>query len=322
MAYTELQPWRPSPFVARKLGLRGFGGLSYTPPPMRPVPVPRGLPQPRMLASGGGSIQDFLRARDAMANRLKVFPDYRVLTQEEARNAIDTTKAALDPKRAEIDAYLATMSATDPVPQSINFQLTREDAQTLILAYMWYASAGTVIYEDGTASAMVAEGEWDQSFVDGDIQSRTGILDTLAQWDREGFIDRSFGTPSAAGLGAFQLALGPAIIIGLVLAAVILGGIYYLVTTTNFAKETELRLQAQIQTCDKLRNSGKDTDAVAACNKLLKQPASVAEEQAGVAKTIAMYAIGGLLIYGLVVYGLPHWLDVYDARDRRVRSGG
>lgn len=327
MSYVDLSKtsWRPNAFVAaqfRKAGaLRGLGGCGgygaapFVMPPMPPVPVPRNMPQRRMLAAPGGSpASDMLRARDAMINRLRVFPDYREVNESDADTALSEAKEAIDPKRPEIDQYLATMSGTDPVPSSINFTMSREQAQNLILAYMWYGSVGSIIYEDGTADAMVKTGAWDQSFVDGDLKTRKDIFDTLAQWDQEGFIDRAFGATAAAGFG------NPWIIGGAVVAAaILLCGTYYLVTTTNFANEVKIRQEYQKRTCDELRAqppSPANKLAIENCDKALLAAKSVAEEQADAAKFVGGLVVGGLLLYGLIVYGAPHWLDVMDRRGR------
>lgn len=314
--FADQSPVRLGPNRSRTYsGFGAFHGTQWSEfvPPLRvPAPVPAGVNPPKTFAFGSPapSVADVLAKRNALAARLSVFPGYRVLTQSEAQAAVDAAFQFNASHSVGTTAFLASSKSTDVVPEELAYQLPQADAQALILAYLFYASAGSGIYEDGTADKMVASGEWSQSFVDGDLKTRNSILEAMAAWDVDGVIDRVFGTHATDGLGNPLLIGAVVVVLGLIAA-----GAYYLIETTNFAKEQDTRHKFQQTQCELAVSSG-DKVLLDACARAAAMPPTMAESQGSTATKVAAIAAGALLAYAFVVYGLPHLLGEYHKPER------
>lgn len=315
----------------------GFGTPTASPAPLTataaamptsfPVatnpPIPRGMPNNILVLMGAapkpvgftdspdlsGGSSAMLAKRDAMVNRLRVFTDYRVLSDQEANRAVDRATEMLNPKRGDIDAFLSGAGADEPVPSKLLFSMDRYQAQELILAYLYLASSGSQIYENGMAEAKVQAGEWSDAFLQGDLDARHKILDFMAAWDREGVIDRAFSMPDTPYGG-----LGNPWVVGTIIGlALIAAGLYYLVTTTNIANEQKERRAFLGEQCAQATSSSNELLSKA-CIEAMKWPKDTNEALAEVGVKVGAMLVVGMVGYSLFTYGFPHLFDWWMSR--------
>lgn len=330
-------PWLLAPYTHLSGNVcRGFGDASQVPASTSNLmmskamhfdaglvapPIPAGLNLPSFVPSlatrsftfnKGMSPSQMLAARDAVVARLQVYPDYRVLDADEARAAVDDALERLSPKRSGIDAFLAKAKSDDPVPEDLLLEMPREDLQRLILAYVYFGSAGSQMYENGLADAMLSNGTWSQDFIDGDLESRSAIFDMMGKWDVDGIYERAFApiSPySGAGLG------NPFIIAGVVVACFAIAAVaYYFIQTTNFAKECETRHKYQMDLC---KQAGSNETLQKACVEFGKPPPSVGESNATALRDVGIAAVFILSLYAFATFGAPHLVDWWERRHLR-----
>jgi hypothetical protein len=266
-------------------------------------------------ASSSAAVQRMLASRNAIRARLEAFPDFRIVSDEEAQAALASSQAWIVQNQSALDKFFAWATDSTPVPAELIRQLTRDQAQTLILSYYFYGASGSGIYETGLAQQNVSDGTWTQEFIDTDLANRQDLFDQLAKWDLDGVYDRAFGPPALSGFG------NPIVIGVVVVACFLIAACAVAYIQTHKDSETQKDLKNVIdEQCKRLNAEGKSEE----CNALITASLGPAANKTpvDVLDNAAKYLAIAIGAYLFATYGLPKLLEGMDERNRKRSAYG